>query len=232
MVMFSGVCRLSAQWPISVWKVSLEMERGRYWRRKTCSWNHTSHGFCQDPAAVWRNHKVSLNFRDTSGSHIQLNMSSSPWMIQFSRIIYLSFAKLSFVPLWLLRAGRYDSKMLCWCLREASMLLTIFITRPNTVGPRRLSQMAVGSSCLQENKCFCLLWFPISHPCLHASGSRPAQSAAWRCRVCHPETSYPSSLPAGEKHGGSIITVSAGVVGAKPVDFDSIMCYKISMVDK
>lgn len=117
------------------------------------------------------------------------------------------------------------SEMVCWCVRAASMLLTIFLTRPNTVGPRRLSQMAVGLSCLDEKTTVFAISASLFHiPVYMPLAPVPSKSAARWCHACHLKTSHPSLLPAGEEHDSSIIIASAGVARAKPVDCDTIMC--------
>lgn len=142
-------------------------------------------------------------------SHTSLWMMCH-WIVFTSKFSRTNSSFLSNVPHhWLPLASRYislcfqDGLLVCERSQYASDNLS------HTVGPRGLCQMAVGSSCLEENNCFCHLCLSVSRPCLHASGSCPEQSAARWCRACHLKTSYPSSPPAGEEHDGSIIIASA-----------------------
>jgi len=79
--------------------------------------------------------------------HVCTYLHTSPLMMCQETILPYSFHGQIYL-FWHFLTSKFDSKMGCWCVREASMLLTISLTRPTTVGPRRLSQMAVGSSCL------------------------------------------------------------------------------------
>lgn len=128
MVRFSRVRRLSAQWPISVWKGNLEMERGRYWKKWDRDWQSRllkellmeslpiSGNLLRHSRAPRKPKNIPIQQRYTCITYIHKYYShASPWMMCHS-IVFLSSRRglihltCQNVPrLWLLLASKYIS---------------------------------------------------------------------------------------------------------------------------